>query len=49
MIQHERNIHINYYKNMAKELESQGAHILAIKDMAGLIKTRSCLSIDFGT
>ncbi len=29
---------IDYYKNMAKELENQGAHILAIKDMAGLLK-----------
>ncbi len=29
---------IAYYKNMAKELEACGAHILAIKDMAGLIK-----------
>jgi pyruvate carboxylase len=29
---------IQYYKNMAKELESQGAHILGIKDMAGLLK-----------
>ena len=29
---------INYYKNIAKELEAQGAHILAIKDMAGLLK-----------
>ena len=29
---------INYYKNMARELEAQGAHILAIKDMAGLLK-----------
>ena len=27
-----------YYVNMAKELESLGAHILAIKDMAGLCK-----------
>jgi pyruvate carboxylase len=27
-----------YYVNMAKELESMGAHILAIKDMAGLCK-----------
>ncbi|MCW9048911.1 MAG: pyruvate carboxylase [Deltaproteobacteria bacterium] len=27
-----------YYVNMAKELEKMGAHILAIKDMAGLIK-----------
>lgn len=32
---------INYYKNMAKELEAQGAHILAIKDMAGLLKPQS--------
>ncbi len=29
---------LNYYVNMAKELEKRGAHILAIKDMAGLLK-----------
>lgn len=29
---------IDYYKQLAKELENQGAHILAIKDMAGLLK-----------
>ncbi len=29
---------IQYYKDMAKELEAAGAHILAIKDMAGLLK-----------
>ena len=29
---------LEYYVNMAKELEKMGAHILAIKDMAGLIK-----------
>lgn len=29
---------VDYYKKMAKELESAGAHILAIKDMAGLLK-----------
>ncbi len=29
---------IQYYKDMAKELEALGAHILAIKDMAGLLK-----------
>ncbi|MCD4838391.1 MULTISPECIES: pyruvate carboxylase [Neobacillus] len=29
---------IDYYKNLAKELEQQGAHILGIKDMAGLLK-----------
>ncbi|MBM7699426.1 pyruvate carboxylase [Kurthia huakuii] len=27
-----------YYKKMAKELENAGAHILGIKDMAGLLK-----------
>ncbi|MBI5280806.1 MAG: pyruvate carboxylase [Candidatus Solibacter usitatus] len=27
-----------YYVRMAKELESMGAHVLAIKDMAGLLK-----------
>ncbi|MCR8849230.1 pyruvate carboxylase [Rossellomorea sp. SC111] len=32
---------IDYYKNMAKELEASGAHILAIKDMAGLLKPQS--------
>jgi len=29
---------VQYYKDMAKELEVAGAHILAIKDMAGLLK-----------
>ena len=29
---------VQYYKDMAKELEQSGAHILAIKDMAGLLK-----------
>ncbi|BBN98548.1 pyruvate carboxylase [Sporolactobacillus terrae] len=29
---------IDYYKKMAKELENAGAHILGIKDMAGLLK-----------
>jgi len=29
---------VAYYKQMAKELEASGAHILAIKDMAGLLK-----------
>ncbi|RJS62073.1 pyruvate carboxylase [Bacillus sp. PK3_68] len=32
---------IQYYKDMAKELENQGAHILGIKDMAGLLKPQS--------
>ena len=29
---------LDYYVKMAKELEAHGAHILAIKDMAGLLK-----------
>ena len=29
---------LNYYVKMAKELEKRGAHMLAIKDMAGLLK-----------
>ena len=29
---------LEYYINMAKDLEKTGAHILAIKDMAGLLK-----------
>ena len=29
---------VGYYKKMAKDLESAGAHILAIKDMGGLLK-----------
>ncbi len=29
---------LKYYVKMAKELERMGAHILAIKDMAGLVQ-----------
>ena len=29
---------VTYYKNLAKQLEQAGAHMLAIKDMAGLLK-----------
>lgn len=29
---------LNYYINMAKELERRGAHIIGIKDMSGLLK-----------
>lgn len=29
---------LNYYVNMAKELEKAGAHIIGLKDMAGLLK-----------
>ena len=32
---------LNYYLKMARELEAAGAHILGIKDMAGLLKPRA--------
>ncbi|MBV7390277.1 MULTISPECIES: pyruvate carboxylase [Enterococcus] len=32
---------VEYYTNMAKELEKLGAHIIAIKDMAGLLKPQA--------
>ncbi|MGP6139348.1 MULTISPECIES: pyruvate carboxylase [unclassified Jeotgalibaca] len=32
---------IDYYKQMAKEFENMGAHIIAIKDMAGLLKPQA--------
>jgi len=32
---------LEYYTDLAKRLEDEGAHILAIKDMAGLLKPRS--------
>lgn len=32
---------LNYYIEMAKRLEGEGAHIIAIKDMAGLLKPRA--------
>lgn len=32
---------VQYYKDMAKELEQLGAHIIAIKDMAGLLKPQA--------
>ena len=32
---------LKYYVNLAKQLESMGAHILAIKDMAGLCKPQA--------
>ncbi|MHC0552742.1 pyruvate carboxylase [Salinicoccus sp. CNSTN-B1] len=36
---------LDYYKNMAKELEAEGAHILAIKDMAGLLKPQAAYEL----
>ncbi|MDR0921544.1 MAG: pyruvate carboxylase [Lactobacillales bacterium] len=32
---------VQYYKDLAKELENLGAHIIAIKDMAGLLKPQA--------
>lgn len=36
---------LNYYKELAKELEQQGAHILGIKDMAGLLKPQAAYTL----
>jgi pyruvate carboxylase len=33
-----QNITIKYYTQLAKDLENAGAHMIAIKDMAGLLK-----------
>lgn len=38
-----RKYDLDYYKNLAKELEQSGAHILGIKDMAGLLKPQADL------
>jgi len=35
---HKTKFTLDYYLDLAKELEDQGAHILAVKDMAGLLK-----------
>jgi pyruvate carboxylase len=36
---------LQYYKDMAKELEQQGAHILGLKDMAGLLKPQAAYKL----
>lgn len=36
---------LDYYVNMAKTLESEGFHILAIKDMAGLLKPKAAYEL----
>ncbi|QDT39034.1 pyruvate carboxylase [Stratiformator vulcanicus] len=36
---------LKYYVNLAKELENMGAHILAIKDMAGLCKPEAARTL----
>lgn len=40
-----RKYDLDYYVNMAKELESAGAHILGIKDMAGLLKPEAAYQL----
>lgn len=37
----ETKYNVRYYKELAKELEAMGAHIIAIKDMAGLLKPQA--------
>lgn len=36
---------LSYYKNLAKDLENSGAHILGIKDMAGLLKPEAAYQL----
>ncbi len=36
-----QKFNLNYYLDLAKRLEDEGAHILAIKDMAGLLKPQA--------
>lgn len=36
---------LDYYVNLAKQLEAAGAHILAIKDMAGLLKPEAAYQL----
>ncbi|MBO9130303.1 pyruvate carboxylase [Bacillus sp. 165] len=40
-----RKYDLGYYKNLAKELEAAGAHILGIKDMAGLLKPNAAYDL----
>ena len=41
----ERKYDLNYYVRTAKELERAGAHILGIKDMAGLCRPRAAAAL----
>ncbi|MDT3994722.1 pyruvate carboxylase, partial [Mammaliicoccus fleurettii] len=36
---------LDYYVNLAKELQSEGVHILGIKDMAGLLKPKAAYEL----
>ncbi|TYR79911.1 pyruvate carboxylase [Priestia megaterium] len=40
-----RKYDLTYYKQLAKELEQSGAHILGIKDMAGLLKPQAAYDL----
>ena len=40
-----RKYDLNYYVKMAKELEQAGSHILAIKDMAGVLKPEAAYQL----
>ncbi|MGG1400091.1 pyruvate carboxylase [Bacillus salipaludis] len=40
-----RKYDLDYYKKLAKELEASGAHILGIKDMAGLLKPQAAYEL----
>jgi pyruvate carboxylase len=40
-----RKYDLDYYKNLAKELQHLGAHILGIKDMAGLLKPQAAYEL----
>jgi pyruvate carboxylase len=41
----ERKYDLKYYVRMAKELEQAGAHVLGIKDMAGLCRPRAAYAL----
>jgi len=41
----ERKYDLGYYVRMAKELEKAGAHVLGIKDMAGLCRPRAAATL----
>lgn len=42
---HRQKYNLKYYVDLAKQLESYGAHILAIKDMAGLLKPKAAAEL----
>ncbi len=42
---HEKKYTLDYYLKMARELKAAGAHILGIKDMAGLCRPRAAFTL----